>query len=71
MPKKILLRQRRDFWSKNMDNMQPTFTMRPVRYEDGSYGVEATITGLKSEQQAEAAMLHMQRLFCAEEMQEQ
>lgn len=49
----------------------PTFTMRPVRYEDESYGVEVIVTGLKSEQQAEAAMQHMQHLFCSEEIKEQ
>lgn len=46
----------------------PTISMRPVRYEDGTYGVELTVTGLASEQQAEAAMQHMQRLFCGHEI---
>lgn len=54
-----------------MDNMNATISMRPVRYEDGSYGVELTVTGLANEQQAEAAMQHMERLFCAEEIKEQ
>lgn len=48
-----------------------TISMRPVRYEDGSYGVDVNVTGLKSEQQAELAMQHMQRLFCGQEIQEQ
>ena len=49
----------------------PTISMRQVRYEDGSYGVELTVTGLFNEQQAEAAMAHMQRLFCGAEVKEQ
>ena len=42
----------------------PTFSMQPVKYEDGSWGVSVQVTGLTSEQQAEAAMQHMQKLFC-------
>lgn len=45
----------------------PTFSMQPVRYPDGSWGVSVQVTGLTSEQQAEAAMLHMQKLFCGVE----
>lgn len=45
-----------------------TISMRPVQYPDGTWGVELTVTGLTSEQQAEAAMQYMQRLFCAEEI---
>ena len=48
-----------------------TISMKPVQYEDGSWGVELVVTGLSSEQQAEAAMLHMQMLFCADEIKEQ
>lgn len=46
----------------------PTISMRPVLYEDGSFGVELTMTGLTSQQQAQAAILHMQRLFCGQEI---
>lgn len=42
----------------------PTFSMQPVKYKDGSWGVSVQVTGLTSEQQAEAAMQHMQKLFC-------
>jgi len=52
-------------------NENAAISMRPVRYEDGSYGVELSVTGLVSEQQAEAAMLHIQRMFCAAEIKEQ
>ena len=46
----------------------PTFSMQPVRYEDGSWGVTVQVTGLTSKQQAEAAMAHMERLFCGQEI---
>lgn len=48
----------------------PTFSMRPVKYEDGSWGVSVQVTGLVSEQQAEAAMQHMQKLFCGAQINE-
>lgn len=46
-------------------------SMRTVRHDDGSYGVELTVTGLASEEQAEAAMQYMQRLFCGQEISKQ
>lgn len=49
----------------------PTISMRQLHLDDGSYGVALTVTGLASEQQAEAAMAHMQRLFCGAEISEQ
>ncbi len=48
----------------------PTFSMQPVRYEDGTWGVTVQVTGLTSEQQAEAAMQHMQNLFCGAQINE-
>lgn len=50
--------------------MEPTISMRTVLYEDGSYGVEMTLTGLADEQQAQAALLHIQNLFCGTEVPE-
>ena len=44
--------------------------MQPVKYEDGSWGVSVQVTGLTSEQQAEAAMQHMQNLFCGAQINE-
>ncbi|WP_341744776.1 hypothetical protein [Azonexus hydrophilus] len=44
--------------------------MQPVKYEDGSWGVTVQVTGLASEQQAEAAMQHMQKLFCGAQINE-
>ena len=49
----------------------PTISMRQLHLDDGSYGVALTVTGLASEQQAEAAMAHMQRIFCGAEISEQ
>jgi len=49
----------------------PTISMRHVDYDDGTHGVELTVMGLTTKQQAEAAMLHMQKLFCGTEISEQ
>lgn len=49
----------------------PTISMRHVDYGDGTHGVELTVMGLATEQQAEAAILHMQQLFCGGEISEQ
>lgn len=49
-------------------HLPPTITMRPVSYDDGTHGVELVVTGLASEQQALAAMQHMQRMFCGGEI---
>jgi len=46
----------------------PSFTMNWVRFEDGSYGVDLKLHGLATQRQAEAAMEHMQRLFCGPEI---
>jgi hypothetical protein len=48
--------------------MIPTISMRPVEYPDGSFGVELILSGLVSMDQANAAMNHMQKLFCGEEI---
>ncbi len=39
--------------------------MRWVLLGDATYGVELLVSGLKNQQQAEAAMAHMQHLFCS------
>lgn len=49
----------------------PTISIRCVQFIEGSWGVELTVTGLTTEQQSEAAALHMERLFCAEPIQTQ
>ena len=56
--------------------VMPTISMRKFGFrhphsDGGSYGVVLTVTGLTSEQQAAAAMLHMERLFCGAGISEQ
>lgn len=46
----------------------PSISMRWVQQEDGSYAVEMMVSGLASQQQAEAAMLHLQRKLCDGEL---
>lgn len=46
----------------------PSFVMKWVKFEDGSYGVDLQLHGLATQQQAEAAMEYMQRLFCGAEI---
>lgn len=45
-----------------------TITMRQVKYDDGRYGVELTVIGLASEQEAAAAMTYMQNRLCGAEI---
>jgi len=45
-----------------------TFSMHPVRYSADHYGVSIEVSGLASLEQANRAMDHMQKLFCAEEI---
>ena len=47
---------------------EPTITIRSVKYDDGRYAVELTVIGLASEREAEAAMFHIQRMFCGAEI---
>lgn len=54
--------------SQSKSTPMPTFSMQPVSYPDGSWGVSVQVTGLASKQQAEAAMAHMERLFCGDEI---
>jgi len=48
--------------------MIPTISMQSVEYPDGSFGVQLVLSGLANIDQANAAMNHMQNLFCGEEM---
>ena len=50
--------------------VMPTFSMQPVSYKDGSWGVTVQVTGLASEVQALAAMDYMQALFCGPEIEQ-
>lgn len=49
----------------------PTISVRRVRYKDGSCAVELTVTGLASDQHADAVISHLQRLLFGEEIQPQ
>lgn len=52
---------------------EPTPTLEPVaslKWDaagDGTFYAQLTVSGLRSEQQAQAAVAHLQRLFCGEE----
>lgn len=48
-----------------------TISMQTVQHEDGSWGVNMYVTGLASESHAEAALDHMARLFCGDEIKAQ
>lgn len=45
----------------------PTFSMQPVEYSDGTFGVNVWLTGLKTGAQAEKAMELMQQAFCGKQ----
>jgi len=47
----------------------PIISIRCIKNGDGNYCVELLVSGLATEAQAENAMAHMQRLFCAQEVQ--
>ena len=44
--------------------LDPVISLMWDKAEDGTYFARMLVSGLKSEQQAQAAMDHMQRLFC-------
>lgn len=45
-----------------------TTTLRTEQMPDGSWCAHMLVTGLPNERAADAAMEHMQRLFCGEEI---
>ncbi|SFB95833.1 hypothetical protein SAMN05216344_10687 [Polaromonas sp. OV174] len=47
--------------------LEPVATLAWDKADDGTYKAQMTISGLRSEQQAQAAVAHMQRLFCGHE----
>lgn len=44
--------------------LEPVITLMWDKAEDGTYFARMTVSGLRSERHAQAAMDHMQRLFC-------
>ena len=49
-------------------NQPPTISMQVVKLEDGTFGVSLIVAGLSSKSQAEAAMAHMERQLCGQEI---
>ena len=47
-----------------------TISMRPVQYPNGLWGVEVTVAGLNSEEEAETAMIFIQSMLCGAEIHE-
>ena len=45
-----------------------TTTLRTERMPDGSWSTQMIVTGLVSEREADAALQHMQKLFCSAEI---
>lgn len=51
----------------SIDALEPVVTLKWDAEEDGTYTAQMTVSGLRCEQQAVAAVAHMQRLFCGNE----
>jgi hypothetical protein len=47
--------------------LEPIITLMWDKAEDGTYVARMIVSGLRSEQQAQQAMDHMQRLFCGQQ----
>jgi len=53
-----------DFFETGGDSLLATRVLSAIAHE---YAVELTLSGLTSEQQAEAAIAHMQKMLCGPE----
>ena len=49
------------------DALEPVVSLKFGEAGDGTYFAQLTVSGLRSEKQAEAVAAHMQRLFCGQE----
>ena len=49
------------------DALEPVASLKWDGSADGTYFAQLTVSGLRSEQQAQAAVAHMRRLFCGQE----
>lgn len=49
------------------ETLEPVVTLVWDKSDDGTYKAVMTVSGLQSEQQAQAAVANMQRLFCGQE----
>lgn len=54
----------------DLDALEPTISIGIDQCVDGSFVAALIVSGLKSEQQANAVANHMQRLFCGDEIKE-
>mgnify|MGYP006347041327 CR=1 FL=1 len=50
-----------------IDALEPVASLKWDGSADGTYFAQLTVSGLRSEQQAQAAVAHMRRLFCGQE----
>ena len=50
------------------ERIEPVVTLGYHQSEDGTYRAVMTVSGLATEQRASAALDHMQKLFCGNEM---
>ena len=50
------------------DHLEPVVSLVFNKMDDGTYTATMTLSGLPSEQVAQAALDHMQQLFCGQEM---
>ena len=51
----------------NAPELEPVASLKWDEAGDGTYFAQLTVSGLRSEQQAQAAAAHMQRLFLGQE----
>ena len=47
--------------------LEPVVSLKFDEAGDGTYFAQLTVSGLRSEKQAEAVAAHIQRLFCGQE----
>ena len=50
------------------DQLEPVISLVFNKMDDGTYAATMTLSGLPTEQVAPAALNHMQRLFCGQEL---
>lgn len=49
------------------NTLEPVASLKWDAAGDGTFYAQLTVSGLRSEQQAQAAVAHLQRLFCGAE----
>ena len=56
-----------DTASTQTSTLEPVASLKWDSAGDGTFYAQLTVSGLKSEQQAHAAIAHLRRLFCGQE----